>query len=135
MDFKKVYNFDKEACEQGRWFPFRGAEVLVARSNSKRYRDAVKRHRAAFQSIIDARVPLSDDQIEKMTIEVAADAVLLGWRGFEEDGVEVPYSRDNAVRLLTEHPEFRDDIANIANSEDNFRIKAAEADAGNSPTS
>lgn len=131
MDFAKVYNFDAEACEKGRWFPFRGGKVLVARNNSKRHKQAIMRARAPLASVIDARVPLSDAQIEELTIKAMADAILLGWEGFSVDGVPLPYTRENAERMLTEYPDFRDEIAAISYAEENFRREAVEVAAGN----
>lgn len=132
MDFLQVYNFDADACENGRWFPFRGGKVLVARNNSKRHKQAIMRHRAPIQAVIDARVPLSEAQIEEITTKAMADAILLGWDGFTIGGKAVEYSPAEALRLLTEYPMFREEIAAISYAEDNFRREAVEADAGNS---
>ena len=46
--------------------------------------------------------------------------MLLGWRGLEVDGKDVPYKLDNAVDLLTSDPDCRDFVMSFAEDMENF---------------
>lgn len=63
----------------------------------------------------------------KLLIEQVAEAVLVDWRGIiDREGNEIPYSKDAAIKLLTELRTFRDGIVAMAQSIDNFRVEDRE---------
>lgn len=75
---------------------------------------------------------LDDATSRRLTAEVFAETIVTGWSGvLDEDGGEIPFSRDAATQLFTEVPEFLDDVANAAYDEDRFRTAAMKAAAKN----
>jgi hypothetical protein len=52
-----------------------------------------------------------------------ADSILLDWRGVEEAGQVLPYSKENAMRILLEYKDLRDQVTEIANEMESFRAE------------
>jgi hypothetical protein len=115
MDLKKAFGTNKALENEGAWVELGdGASVKVARLGNKLNADLIKKlikpHKVALRN---DRLP--DDVMEKITIEAMATTLLLDWKGIEDDGKPVPYTKENAVRLLTEYKDFRDQISAFSN--------------------
>ena len=133
MDVAKVYKTDEEAEKNGKWFPYGddGTEFLLAH---------IKKSGSPYSKLIDARMKpyrhqiqtdtMDDDLRAKIVREVFAEKGVLGWRNITENGMEVPYSVENAKKLLEAYPELFESLLQIATNFTNFR--AEEADAKNS---
>jgi hypothetical protein len=111
MDIKKQYGTSETLEQSGVWVDMGdGASVLVARSgnpdNSRLIKRLLAPHKVALRN-----GKLADDVAERITIEAMAETILLDWKGIEEDGKPVKYSRDAAIRLLTDYKDFRDQVA------------------------
>lgn len=137
MDFKKRYTFDNDAVENGRWFPIGtdGGQIKLARINSKRHKAATAKHQRVNQIAQAAGVEVAKEAIERAFIKTIAEGVVLGWTNMRDDGVEVPYSPEKAEELLTEYPDFLEDVFGLASNWDNFRREAAKEVSGNSGAS
>lgn len=114
MDIGKL-KIDKSRVEGGDWVDdlpnAEGLRLRVRGIGSSRYRDAVnRRSRGVPRSSRNRDGTLSSELSDKITGEAAAEALLLDWQGLTEDGVEIPYDRDRALKLLTEpdYSVFRD---------------------------
>lgn len=126
MDIKKAYGTSEKLEQEGVWVPLGdGAKVKVARAGNKENRAEIKRliapHKVALRND-----KLPDDVLETLTIKAMAGTILLDWDGIKEDGKAVPYSRENAIRLLTEYKDFRDQVAVLSNE---ITLYQAEAEA------
>ena len=131
MDISKTYGTDKAKEEEGVWIQMGdGAEVRVARLGNKQYMEAIRRlstkHKVAARNN-----KLSEEVTLDVTVNAFAEAILLEWKGFKENNKALPYTRENAVRLLKEYPDFREDIAAIAANMENFKREQEEATAKN----
>lgn len=134
MDISKVYGTDENAEKNGKWFPFGddGTEFLIAH---------IRRNGSAYQKLVDARMrpyrhalqteTMDDDLKTKIVRDVFAEKGVLGWKNITENGVEVPYSVENAKRLLTSYPELCESLMSLATNFSNFRAQEAEEDAKN----
>lgn len=127
MDIRKTYGTSKDLEAEGVWVDLgEGASVKVARAGNKENRAAIKRliapHKVALRND-----KLPDDIMEKIAIEAMATTILLDWKGIAEDGKPVPYSRDNAVRLLTVYKDFRDQISSLSGEMALFQAEAEAA--------
>jgi len=127
MDIAKQFGTDKQKEEQGIWISLgEDAEVLVARLGNKQYIDAIKRlttpHKVALRN-----KSLPEDLSFDITVKAMAEAVLLGWKGMQENGKNLAYSREAAERLLKDYPDFREQIAGIAADMENFRAETEAA--------
>lgn len=65
---------------------------------------------------------LSLDEAEELAVE-AALIRLIGWAGIQEDGKEVPFSKEKAREVLTQHSWIREAIMNESQDVTNFTPK------------
>lgn len=110
---------------------YRGVTLIVARAGNnnfkKIFREAMKPFRDDFEND-----RMTEEQSNKIMIECAAKAILVGWETFTDmDGVEQKYSVESAIELLTDDKdcyesvmEFSDNIENyLSTSEEEFKVK------------
>ena len=124
MDLKKRFATDKALEDGGAWVDLgEGASIKVARVGNKNYNQLFQRR--VKQSRINLNInPLPEDvsqKFEAIIVEAMAETILLGWNGMQEDGVEIPYSKENAIKLLTDYKDFRDIVVEHAKNMDTFR--------------
>jgi hypothetical protein len=134
MDFSKRYSFDNDAVENGRWFPIGGdgAKIKLARINSKRHKAATTKHQRVNQMAQGAGVTVAQEAIERAFIKTIAEGIILDWSGMMLEGVEIEYTEATAEQMLTQYPDFLEDVFGLASNWDNFRREAAKAISGNS---
>lgn len=114
MDIKKQFGTNSSKEIEGAWIDLgEGASLKVARLGNKENRALIQKlttpHRVALRN-----GKLGEDLVEKITIEAMAATILLDWKGIELDGKALPYSRDNAIKLLTEYKDFREQVSAFA---------------------
>ncbi len=132
MDIRKAFATDRQAEQDGVWVALgEGARVKVARFNNPRHRAVLDRLRRPYRSLLMAGRDLPDDVAESMTIEATAETLLLDWDGIEDNGTPLPFSKDNARRLLADLPDFRDAVAFLSMQAETFRREALETAAKN----
>ena len=69
---------------------------------------------------------------EKITKEVYAQTVVLGWTGVEDrNGNEMPFTQENCVKLFTDLPDLWSDVQSQSTRASLFRAEILEADAKN----
>lgn len=128
------YRTDANLERQGKWVDFDDARFLIASNNNAAYRRVIARlARTKYQQALRKQDIAAQ---EKMTIDAMAETILLGWENVKDGDTELPYSIENARRLL-EIPAIREFVAvesqNIANFQ--TRAEAADTDAiKSSPT-
>lgn len=125
-DIKKLFGTDKQKEVEGVWSEVGdGVELKIARIGNpeyqKEFQKISKPHRRAIRS-----GTLSNDVAEKLLIKAMAKNILVDWRNLKEDGEDVPYSYENAVRLLTDYRDLRDIVSDIANEIESFRAEDDE---------
>jgi hypothetical protein len=153
MDLRAAYATDNTAEQKGRWFENGDVEFLIARSGNRKYNDLMSSQFTTYKHTLDQKdTPeardIANDRAEKITIFVMARATLLGWRGLpkkDADGnviegavgkimfgsEELPYSTDNAARLLA-LKDFRAFVAAKADDFKNYLEAVKEEDTKNS---
>jgi len=126
------FDVDQSKCDDGVEVPLgSGTTIRVGRWQGPKHQEAIQLRGAPyFAASGGSRLP--KDVSEKVSIESMADAVLIGWDGFsDEDGKPLPYSREEAIRVLTRYPEFRNEVVAAANNRSNFKAQATAVAAGN----
>lgn len=130
MDVFASYATDEVAEVEGRWFPLdKKTKVLVARTGNPNYLKAIR------QRMKDAQVDTEDqsDENEKLVsdlvVETMAETILLGWKSLTMKGEDLPYSKANAIKVLSVKG-FRTRISSIADKLDSFKVKE-EKELGN----
>ena len=125
-DVKKLFGTDSEKEQEGVWHEMgEGLEMRIARIGNpkyqKRFQALSKPHRRAIR-----RGTLADEVAEKLMVQCLSETIVLDWKGLEEDGVEIPYSVENAVRLLMDYPELRNYVNDIANELEGYQAEEDE---------
>lgn len=129
MDLRKRFATDPELELNGVWVEIgQGARVKVARTNNKRYTERMQAlmrpHRRQLRM-----GQLDDEVFDAILIRVVAETVLLDWENLEDGGKPIPYNTENAMRLMTEFPDFRNVVAEIAQEMETFRaVELADAE-------
>ena len=115
-----MFESDVDAEKKGRWLPYGKCEFLVARAGgtndafAKAMTKVMRPHARRFKlGTIDAK------EANALALGPFVDTVLLGWKNvFNKDGSELPYSKENAQKLLTDIPDLyaqlMEDAQNIA---------------------
>ncbi len=134
MDLAKLQT-DAEKENDGVWVELQpGVRVKLARWNNAKFQNV------QFKKMLPYRNTMAGGEIEfgiveKITIECTAETVLLDWDGIEWDGEPLESSLANRLRVLTDVPDFRSMIVNLASQREYFMAKAEQDIAGNSPGS
>jgi len=125
-DLKKLFATDKDKEQEGTWVDFGdGIEIKIARIGNPRYQEEFQNVSRPYKRQL-RRGTLREEVAEKLLIKVVAKTIALDWKGLEEDGVQVPYSAENAERILTTYPDFRDEITELAKDISSFRAQEDE---------
>lgn len=123
------FRTDKEAKAHGVWVAFGGgAEIKIASFDSPSFTEAFRKATKPYQDL--GRAIPEDDQVSIM-VECMANHIVLDWKNIFEGDDEVPYSIDNARRVLTELEWVRDRVIAEARKIENFKAKQREATEGN----
>lgn len=121
---------DETAEAEGVWTDkvVPGASFLIARLNNPAFQEAFQEELRPYS---DSGVEMPKAEKERVSNELTAKYVLLGWKGVKVGEEELPYSFENACRVLREFPELRGRIIAFAGSFANYKAKSDEAVAKN----
>lgn len=127
---------DAKAEEDGRWFRdiFNdGSNIdvklrrLTSRASMRARRNLDKGYRKHMKNGV-----LPDDLAVKVLIEQLAEAILIDWSGINDRDLKpIPYSKENAIALLTKLTVFREGVIRMADNLDNFRVEDQETTTKN----
>lgn len=116
MDITKAMPV-KEAVENGVWVEFdEETSFLIRSTECKEYTRAMQKHGRKLKgeqakSIAAAR---------NVTMKCLVDAIVIDWKGIEENGKKLPCTKENVEKVL-EVPILRDFIADQAMEHANFQ--------------
>jgi len=126
-DVKKLFGTDAKKEQEGVWRDdiAEDIKIKIARIGNpnyqKKFQTLSKPHRRAIR-----RGTLSDDVAEKLLIQCLAETIVLDWKNIEVNGKPFPYSVENAIKLLTDLPELRNTINDIANELEGYQAEDEE---------
>jgi hypothetical protein len=134
MSLYKRYTTSEAGEKQGIWVDYGdGVQLRLRRAGGRNtlWRDALDKRSKVNRRRIDLGT-LSNDEATKLWIDVYADSVLVDWKGVTSpDGTELPFNRDNVVKVLTDLPDFFKVVQDDATKPDLFNGATLEADAKN----
>ncbi|MCI0418642.1 MAG: hypothetical protein L0312_05375 [Acidobacteria bacterium] len=110
-----------------------GGRIRIARAGgaNKKYLRATEKLSRQYRNQIRMGT-FSGDLANKVMQEVFADTVVLGWEGVTDaDGTNIPFSRENCMRLFRDLPALWDDVQEQAASVAIFREAELDEVAGN----
>lgn len=110
-----------------------GLTVKIARAGGSnvRFEKAVQQRMRKFglQAKHDLLEP---EQMRTIFREVLAETVVLGWTGVtDRDGNELPFNKDNCVKVFTDLPDLFDDVLEQSRKASLFKETILEAEAKN----
>ena len=114
-------NVDTEV--NGFWHEVSGAKLCIARVGNPVYKRLVRERLADH-----IRKRLTEEQIDQILGTILGECILIGWENLQENGKELPYSKGDAVRLMTsqEYHDFRDIVVFLAEKEEFYRADYVE---------
>ena len=131
MDIKKEYGTNKKLESTGVWIDLgEGAKIKVARNGNPEYTKMIEKLSRPYKKQI-RRGTINGETFDKIIRKATAEHILVDWKGITEDKVEVPYSTEEAYRLLTEYGDFREVVAENALDFQNFQDDEIEEEEGN----
>lgn len=123
---------DRTGFEEGKWFDFQeGVQVKIAATRSKRA--------AALYAKLGRDKNLKEMQdekeMEKIVIQVYAEAIIVDWKGFVKNGKPLPCTPENVKYVLENSLEFYQFVTAVTNDVKNFRVEKVEAEKKSSKNS
>lgn len=114
MDIRKAFGTREDLENEGVWVDIGdGARIKVARAGNRAHSEVIRRLRRQYQATRRGG-KAADEMLERLSVEAMAEAILLDWQGFKEDGQAVAYSPENAQRMLTAYKDFRELVAGLS---------------------
>lgn len=132
MDLFSKYKTDADKERDGVWVPLDGeSRIRIARTNNPLYREAMVRKMNRYKMAAKSKV-IPEDAWLDIVNELVAETILVDWEGITEKGQPLPYSVENAKRVLTELKDFREMVLSIADNMENFKEELDEGTEKNS---
>jgi hypothetical protein len=140
LDLFEIFASDKESEEEGRWIELGSGTALKIRAfGAKAVTDLRESLMKPYAQLLRVGGKIPDDKNEEIGLKVLAGAVLSDWknvRGVDDQGkpttTTVPYSADEAYRVLKALPKFASFVIQYSLEGQNFRDESREDGAGNS---
>lgn len=128
---------DADSEENGKWFDDifeegSGISLKLRRMTSQAYIKVLNRLMQENRKLmVKGKFPKDVDM--RLLVESMAEGIIVDWKGIvvEEGGEEIPYSKDAAIKLMTELPDLKSTVRNLAQSMAAFRAETKEEIAGN----
>lgn len=129
-----LFSCDTEMEKKGIWQDFGiYGKFLIARSGgaNARYVTMLSKAMEPYQRQLQKDM-MDNDVAESILRKIFAKTVVLDWSGvIGRDGKEIKYSYDNCIKLLTDLPEFFQDMREESARIQNFRKSDLEEDSKN----
>lgn len=133
MNVYDMFRTDAGLERSGVWLDYGPFKFLLARAGGSNI---------AFQRILAAKLKplrrqiemetMADEQARRLLVETYAEAVVLGWEGItDEKGTPLEFTKENAIKVLSDLPDLFRDIQNQAGSLSMFRAREVQAVAKN----
>lgn len=135
MSIRKNFAVDYDAVTKGRDFEIDGMIFKLAHLGypNKNWAKAHEQATKPFRQLIASDM-LDEKTDERLGLDVFLETVLLDWKGvkIEEDGPEIPFSKEAARKVLTDWPEFYRQLRHLASAIGHFRpVGSVKTDSGN----
>ncbi len=133
FDLKTQFETNEQLEIDGVWEDLddEGAGLLIARVGNKAYLKAYQKVPIGVRRQLDSG-SLPEGMGENIVCKLLARTILLDWRNLANDGEEIPYNYENALKMLTSYKDFRDLVWTISTDQSRFREEALEEEAKNS---
>lgn len=101
------------------WIKVRGEKSKIVQTHARKIvTEMQKREKVAKGK--NKEVELTIEDYEDMAVDRAIVRII-SWRGIQENGQDVPFNRENAERILKDHPWIREAVMEESDNLLNFR--------------
>lgn len=122
MDLFRSYATDEASETEGVWRKLGDCELLIARDTNEEFSNAVSKLYDANREALEVPGKDAKELNRRIMAEAAAEGLLKGWRGkVSYDGQELPYSRENAIKVLM-IPDFMRTVRRMSAEEAQYRL-------------
>lgn len=126
MDLQTEFGTDKARETDGVWRDVGdGARLLIARANNPEYtaelRRLLKPHTVAVR-----RETIKADVLDPILTRALAVGVLKGWEGVSIGGKALKYSEENALKVMTDYPDFRALVVELSEQREAYLAEVIE---------
>jgi hypothetical protein len=126
-----LFKTDSSLEKDGIWFDISPEIAFHLRrfggSNAQKVKQAMAKYHKPYAKLIEAD-RLGIEETNLVMAKVFVDSCLISWKGIkDEEGKDIAYSFDNAVKLFTDLPELFNTLFNYCSGVESFK-----EDLGNS---
>jgi len=118
-EFELIYPSTQEPC--GIFVKVRGEESKIVRAFQRKTM-AERQQRDQINKRKGKDTELNPQEIHQAIIDFTVNRII-SWRGVLENAVEVPFTKENAERILDEHPWIQEQVLEESKNILNFRPK------------
>lgn len=132
----KLFKTDKKIEQEGVWFDVSddvGFLVKPWKPSNPAMKSAMATHYKPYAKQIEFGT-IEDVKAREIMVKVFVNACLVDWRGVEIDGQVTPFSKETAIKFLTELPELYETLLSYAKDFHNYKedYTPGREDVGNS---
>lgn len=114
MDLAANFKTDKNAEITGVWHDLIDGKIKIARFNNPVYQKVLRRLVTPHSQVLNTGSEEAQELLTKLTTEAMAEAILVDWEGLQDEGVDLPYSKENAFAMMVKYPDFREIVSQKA---------------------
>jgi hypothetical protein len=121
------FKTDQALEQEGVWIDLgEGASIRVARAGNRRNSELFNKLTSdpEYQRK-DKLDTLTEADLEAVVVTCLAETILLDWKGFEDGGKEVPFSKEKAREMLA-YRDFRNTVQEASRDAANFRARSVK---------
>ena len=135
------YKTDRGAEEEGVWVDFGdGIRVKLRRLNSAKSKEVRRRLEKPFEKQYRNGREYPDSLQEELMNKQLAQAIVVDWEGIPEldqsgspiDGKDMPCTPENVIRMVSQFPDFREEITTASLERATFQVEERKEREGNS---
>jgi len=139
MTLYKQFKADSNAESNGVWLTYgetddkKPIRFLIARAGGSnvRFNKSLEKRSRPYRRQIQAGTVLPET-LNQISLETYCESVVLGWENVQgEDGAELPFSKENCMKLMTDLPDLYDDIVGQSQRLAVFKAEVEQEDAKN----
>lgn len=118
---------DEEKAKNGIWVDYiHGVRFLIGRAGSVAYNKQLSNSWKEHENALQADTPEAEELGQRLVAEAVANNELLDWTGVvDEEGNELPYSKEKAVEYLLIDEVF-DFVKSHSAKRENWRVSSTQ---------
>jgi len=137
MSKKKGFHFsnfktNENSETEGVWVDYAsGFRIKIARIGCPAFKEFMIKRGKPHQRSIDSGT-IGNEIAEELMKDAIAETIIKDWEGLlDDEDKEIPYSKEDARKMLDVAHDFYDEIYELAKQREHFKVNKIEGTAGN----